>query len=53
MKEDKCRGFVIMDKTKYTEKCLALLSTKQFQALNFDPTKLTESKVQQILRNKY
>ena len=28
MKQDKGSGVVIMDKTKYTEKCLALLSTK-------------------------
>ena len=50
MKQDKGRRVVIMDKTKYTDKCLALLSIKQFQTLNFDPTKSTESKVQRMLR---
>ena len=50
MKQDKGRGVMIMDKTKYSEKCLELLSTKQFQTLNFDPTKSTELKVQRMLR---
>ena len=42
MKQDKDRGAVIMDKAKYTDKYLELLSEKQFQRLNFDPTKSTE-----------
>ena len=50
MKQDKDRGVVIMDKAKYTDKYLELLSEKQFQRLNFDPTKSTESKVQRVLR---
>ena len=50
MKQDKGSGAVIMDKTKPTEKCLALSSTKQFETLNFDPTKSTASKVQKMLR---
>ena len=42
MKQDKDRGVIIMDKAKYTDKYLELLSEKQFQRLNFDPTKSTE-----------
>ena len=30
MNQDKGRGVVIMDKHKYTEKCLGILNTKQF-----------------------
>ena len=50
IKQDKRSGDVTMDKRKYPEKCLALLSTKQFKTLNFDPTKSTELKVQMMLR---
>ena len=39
-----------MNRHKYTDKCLALLSTKQFTTLTNDPTKTLESKVQRILR---
>ena len=39
MKQDKGRGVVIMEKRKYIEKGLTLLSKKQFQKLNLDPTK--------------
>ena len=39
MKQNKGRGVVIMDKSKYIEKGLTLLSTKLFQKLNLDPTK--------------
>ena len=49
MKQCKGSETVMMDKTKYTEKCLALLSAKQFQTLNFDPKKSTESKLQRML----
>ena len=45
MKQDKGRGAVIMDKSKYTEKSLTTLSTKQFQKLKLDPTKSIEEKV--------
>ena len=30
LKEDKRRGITLMDKNKYTEKCMLLLNTKQF-----------------------
>ena len=30
LKQDKGRGVVIVDMTKYTEKCMSLLNTKHF-----------------------
>ena len=39
-----------MDRHKYTDKCLALLSTKQFTTLTNDPTKTLESKALRTLR---
>ena len=50
MKQDKGRGVVITDKSKYTEKGLTLLSTKQFQKLNLNPTKSTAENVQRMVR---
>ena len=38
-----------MDKNKYTEKWMLLLNTKQFEKLDYDPTKTTERKVQRML----
>ena len=39
-----------MDKTKYQEKCLALLNKNQFVKLNWDPTKQIKTKIQQVLK---
>ena len=39
-----------MEKRKYIEKGLTLLSKKQFQKLNLDPTKWTKGKVQRMVR---
>ena len=50
LKQEKGKGVVLMDRHKYTDKCLALLSTKQFTTLTNDPTKTLESKVQRTLR---
>ena len=50
MKQDKGRGVVIMDKHKYTEKCLEMLNTKQFSKISVNPTKKTEAKIQRVLR---
>ena len=36
LKEEKWRGIVIMDSSKYTEKCLGMLENDQFS--NDDPT---------------
>ena len=35
-----------MDRSKYTEKCMSLLSSNQFKHIPNDPTKSFESKVQ-------
>ena len=50
MKQDKGRGVVIMNRSKYLEKCLSILQGKQFMKLDRDPTSKLESKVQRILR---
>ena len=50
MKQDKVIGVVIMDKSIYTEKGLALLSTKRFQKLNLDPTKSVKGNVQRMVK---
>ena len=39
-----------MDKNKYTEKCMLLLNTKQFKKLDYDLAKMTERKIQRILK---
>ena len=39
-----------MDKNKYNEKRLEMLSTKKFSKISIDPTKKTESKIQTVLR---
>ena len=50
MKQDKRRGVVVIDRSKYTEKCLNILQTEQFTKLRHDPTKSIESKIQRELR---
>ena len=45
LKQDKGEGVVIMDKSKYTEKGLTLVSTKQFQKQNVNPPKSTRQKL--------
>ena len=51
LKQDKGRGLVVlMDRSKYTEKCLKILSTKQFTVVENDHTKPLESKIQHALR---
>ena len=50
LKQDKGRGVVVLDKTKYTEKCLSLLNSPQFTTLQSDPTTKIERKVQNALR---
>ena len=50
LKEHKGRGVVIMDRSNYTEKCMSLLSSNQFAHIANDPTKSSESKVQDTLR---
>ena len=50
MRQDKGRGVVIIDKSKYTAKYLELLQTNQFLKLKRDPTKSFENKIQRTLR---
>ena len=50
LKQDKGRGVVILDTTKYTEKCMALLNTEWFKGLTTDTTAVTEQKIQKVLR---
>ena len=50
LKQDKGRDIVILDITKYTEKCMALLNTERFKRLTKDPTATTERKIQKVLR---
>ena len=39
MKHDKGRGVVVMDNSKYAEKCLQILQTQKYTKLRHDPTK--------------
>ena len=50
IKQDKEWGVVILDRTKYIDKCLSMLATKQFSKLDYDPTSKLESRVQRTLR---
>ena len=50
LKQDKGRGVVILDTTKYTEKCMTLLNTERFKRLLTDPTAATERKIKNVLR---
>ena len=52
LKQDKGRGVVLMDRTKYTNKCLEILETNQFTKLNHDPTKSVEEKIQLLRKFK-
>ena len=46
LKQDKGRGFVVVDWKKYTEKCLNLPHTDSFIQLGHDTTKTVEGKIQ-------
>ena len=50
LKKDKGQGLAVMDRSRYTEKCLEMLSIKQFTVVENKPTKTLESKIQRILR---
>ena len=50
MKQDKGRGVVIIDKDRYTEKCLEFLNSPQFKLNDNDNTQLIEGQVQRLLR---
>ena len=50
LKQDKGRGVVIMNHTKYLEKCYTILDSNQFTKLDQDPTCYMENEVQRTLR---
>ena len=50
LKADKGRGVVIINRDKYTDKCLQILNTSQFVKLNSDQTNATEKKAQNVLQ---
>ena len=50
LKQDKGRGIVIMDRSKYVEKSLEILQTNKFTELQEDPTAQFETRVQTCLR---
>ena len=39
LNQDEGQGIVILDRTKYIEKCMNLINTHQFRELENDPTK--------------
>ena len=49
IKQGKEREVVILDRTKYMDKCLSILTTSKFSKLNYDATSKLESKVQETL----
>ena len=51
LNQDKGQRIVIFDRTKYIEKCMNLINTDQFRKLENDPTKRTETKLQNKLRS--
>ena len=50
LNQDKGRCVIILDTTKYTKKCMALLNTERFKRLTTNPTSATEWKIQKGLR---
>ena len=49
VKQDKGRGVVILNNTKYIEKCQELLNTDNFEKLGYDNTREVEENVQKTL----
>ena len=48
--QDKGTGIVIIDRNRYTNKCLNILNTEQFRKLDRDPTKPIEAKIRSAVR---
>ena len=48
LKQDKRRGFVILD--KYSKKMYDIIKYRSFQKVTTDPTAVTERKRQKVLR---
>ena len=51
MKQNKDRGVIIMDKSKYKEKCLMVLENGNFKTLGHDPTKKMRKKYNEFYEN--
>ena len=51
LKQDKGRGFVIMNRSAYLEEIFILLNTSQFKKLTKDPKHATEQKIQSCMEN--
>ena len=53
LNQDKGQRIVILDRTKYIQKCMNLINTDQFREIENDPTKRAETKkyIKNILRN--
>ena len=51
LKQDKGKGIVIMDRTKYVEKCEEFLNGRRFDKIEEDPTSSFEKGVQDLLRS--
>ena len=50
LKQDKENGVVLLDKTKYVEKCFSIINTNKFKKLDKNPTVSYEAKIQRTLR---
>ena len=50
LRQDKGRGIVIMDSSKYIEKCLSIFDNEKFIKITDDPTKRIECKIQRCVR---
>ena len=50
LKEDKWRGVVLLDKTKYVEKGFSIINTNKFKKLDKNPTVSYEAKIQRTLK---
>ena len=50
LRQDKGRDTVVIDRKKYTEKCMDMLNTRQFRKFDKDPTKTIEVKIQRAVR---
>ena len=44
LNQDKGQRIVILDRTKYIQKCMNLINTDQFREIENDPTKRAETK---------
>ena len=50
LKQDKGRGVIMLNHSKYIKKCLSIVNSNQFLQVDKDPTASIERKVQKTLR---